>query len=487
MIELNRQEAEKFLAKHNLTNCQIIKVAGDASFRSYYRIISDSKTFILMFAPPSHEDIKPFIKVDEFLVKNGFSAPQIFAIDYENGFILLEDLSDDTYGRVLANDSSNEIKIYKKACDVLLKLHQVEILKDLPVYNSGLLFREVMLLIDWYLPLQKKSITLEEKKEYKAAWFDLFDKLNKENQVVVLRDYHADNLMILPDRENEKQVGLLDFQDAVIGSKAYDLVSLLEDARRDIAEKKRQEIFQYYLNNFSCDKEKFETDYAILSLQRNIKILGIFARLSMRDNKHNYLALMPRVLGYVEQRLNSQNPIFSEISKVIKKLLKNTDNQIDEKDFKKLETPSSDPKNPSAEVLENLQLISDVFQQIEQETSEIAEMIFDYLIEASDENLINGTIPNHPNNKINSYIKILNRLFKFSRDTGRFRIINRKTIEDLDKKTFTICMCHDGGVSLDILCDIVNTENQARIPTKSPVKVTVTKAFGNSIDNQQVR
>ncbi len=147
--------------------------------------------------------------------------------------------------------------------------------------------------------------------------------------------------------------------------------------------------------------------------------------------------------------------------------------------------PSSFPKAPSAELLENLQLISDVFEQIETETAEIAEMIFEYLIDVKDEDLMNGSIPQHPNKKINSYLKILNRLFKFSRNKGRFRIINRKTIEDLDKKTFTICMCHDGGVSLDVLCDIVNTENQARIPNASPVKVTVKKAFGNFLENSQ--
>ncbi len=141
------------------------------------------------------------------------------------------------------------------------------------------------------------------------------------------------------------------------------------------------------------------------------------------------------------------------------------------------ENPSMFPKQPSADMLENLQLISEVFQRIETETAEMAEMIFDYLIDVSDEDLMNGTIPQHENKKINAYMKILNRLFKFSRNKGKFRIINRKTIEDLDKKTFTICMCHDGGVSLDILCDVVNTENQARIPTTSPVKVTVKRAF----------
>jgi hypothetical protein len=165
----------------------------------------------------------------------------------------------------------------------------------------------------------------------------------------------------------------------------------------------------------------------------------------------------------------------------------------DNKDFiedKNLQTPSSFPKNTSAEMMENLQMISEVFQKIEGETAEMAEMIFDYLIEVTDEQVMNGAIPPHLNPRINSYIKILNRLFLFTRKNskaGGLRLINRKTVEDLDKKTFTICMCYDGGVSLDILCDIVNTENQARTPSVSPVKVTVTQAFGNVVNNQKVR
>ncbi len=139
------------------------------------------------------------------------------------------------------------------------------------------------------------------------------------------------------------------------------------------------------------------------------------------------------------------------------------------------------------EMIENLQMISEVFKKIEDETAEIAEMIFDYLINVADEKIMNGTIPFHKNPRINFYIKILNRLFLFSRNSsanksGAIRIINRKTVQDLDKKTFTICMCHDGGVSLDVLCDIVNTENQARTPNNSPVRVTAKQFFTNSQD-----
>jgi len=336
MITLKEQQAREFLQKNNISSCEIIKVAGDASFRSYYRIISGDKKWILMFAPPSHEDIFPFIKIDEFLFENGFSAPKIFAIDEKNGFILLEDFGDDTYSKVLASskvlarsaqDSAKalELDLYKKACDCLIELHKTKIIKKVAPYNNALLFREVMLLVDWYLPLKKTAITFQEKAEFKAAWFELFDLLNKENQVLVLRDYHADNLMTLPERQSYKQVGLLDFQDAVIGSKAYDLVSLLEDARRDLHEENRQKLFDYYLEKSNCDKISFTTDYEILSLQRNIKIVGIFARLSVRDGKHGYLDLLPRVLNFVRLRISSKNSthpdLFLKISNLLEKFI----------------------------------------------------------------------------------------------------------------------------------------------------------------------
>ncbi len=321
MIQLNQDEARKFLAQNKIANCEIKKVAGDASFRSYYRIFFGNETRILMFAPPGYEELKPFVKIDEFLFSHDFSAPKIFAIDEKHGFLLLEDLGDDTYGRVLALDAKPELALYKSACDVLLKLHELEAPQDIQPYNYALLFREVMLLVDWYLPLQKKSMSLQEKARFKLLWFRLFDLLSRENQTLVLRDYHADNLMIVKDREGCKKVGLLDFQDAVIGSKAYDLVSLLEDARRDVDEKTRQEIFAYYLQESGHDEAAFIQDYEILSLQRNIKIVGIFARLSMRDGKDTYLNLIPRVLAFIRLRLTSGNKIFLEINDLLSKFI----------------------------------------------------------------------------------------------------------------------------------------------------------------------
>jgi aminoglycoside/choline kinase family phosphotransferase len=326
MIEFDEQQAKKFLAENNIKNCEIKKVAGDASFRSYYRVFADNKTFILMFAPPGYEDVAPFIKIAEFLVRNKFSAPKIFARQEEKGFLLLEDFGDETYGRVLAKISDEQLKnleldLYKRASDCLINLHKMSIPDDLPSYNSALFFREVMLFVDWYLPSQNKKMSLQEKARFKFLWFQLFDLLSKENQVLVLRDYHADNLMTLQDRKNYQQVGLLDFQDAVIGPKAYDLVSLLEDARRDLDEENRRKIFDYYLQNSGVDKEIFVRDYEILSLQRNIKIVGIFSRLAKRDGKNQYLALLPRVLDFVRARLSSENKIFSEIDNLITKFI----------------------------------------------------------------------------------------------------------------------------------------------------------------------
>lgn len=332
MFQLNEEQAKEFLRKNGVNNCEIKKVAGDASFRSYYRIFTEEKTYILMFAPPGYEEVKPFIKIAEFLVSRNFSAPQIFALDEKLGFLLLEDLGDDTYGRILAVEPSKELPLYEKACDCLLELHKLDAPKDLPTYNHALLFREVMLFVDWYIPLQKKTISLQEIARFKFLWFQLFDLLSQsnslrdlslknENSVLVLRDYHADNLMTLPKRSGHHQVGLLDFQDAVIGAKAYDLVSLLEDARRDVSEVNRVKILEHYLAKSDCDKDSFTRDYEILSLQRNIKIVGIFSRLSVRDGKHNYLNLMPRVLGFVKMRLESQNQIFSEISDLLKKFI----------------------------------------------------------------------------------------------------------------------------------------------------------------------
>jgi len=304
-----------FLKNNNIGDYQLDKIAGDASFRHYYRArISADKSFIIMSAPPEFEDIRPFYKIDQLLIKNNFSAPQIFAEDYKNGLLLLEDFGDNSYSKHLKTNHDllkEENRLYKMAVELLLDLNKITVPDDLPLYDEKLLMREVMLYIDWYLPyIAKKPANEGQIEEFQNLWLELFKKLSKPSKLV-LRDFHADNLMLLANRSNHQNIGLLDFQDAVIGTPAYDLVSLLEDARRDVNKMTQENMLKYYLDNFDCDPKSFLYDYALLSLQRNIKIIGIFSRLAIRDKKPQYLQLLPRVFKHVENRL--QNDSFPEI------------------------------------------------------------------------------------------------------------------------------------------------------------------------------
>lgn len=323
MIE---NKVRKFLARNNIGNFDIKKVAGDASLRVYYRINQQNKeSLILMDASLEKKYIKPFIHVDELLKANNFLAPKIYDYDLEEGYILLEDFGDTTLTKYLEEKKSQlsieeftklEFNSYKDICNILLNIAKIDINKEsyLSKYSNYYLFNEVMLFVDWYIPYKNNKISKEEKSSFKKIWFELFDLLGADKQVLVLRDFHAENIMISSSH------GLLDFQDALVGSPAYDLVSLIEDARRDIDQGNAKNLIDYYLTNIEFDKDNFTMEYKILSLQRNLKILGIFARLYLRDNKDRYLSYMPRVENYVKKRLES-DIIFAKLYKVIEKFI----------------------------------------------------------------------------------------------------------------------------------------------------------------------
>ncbi|MBL6664513.1 MAG: phosphotransferase [Rickettsiales bacterium] len=318
MIELNQNAAQEFLRINNILCDDIKKIAGDCSYRSYYRIYSQDQNYVLMYAPTEYEDTEPFAKVDEYLLNNGLAVPKIYFRDQDKGFLLLEDLGDITLTKILAKDSNQEHDLYVKSVDCLIELHQKELPDFLGHYNNDLLFKELMVFIDWYVPYKNKTLSTKEMQDFKHAFFELFDMLNMSmtttGEVVVLRDYHADNLMI-----QNNNVVLLDFQDAVIGSKAYDLVSLIEDARRDVSEANRVKIYDYFVEKSHIDKIAFKKEFEILSLQRNLKILGIFARMFLKNKKDNYLDYLPRVEGLISKRLESRSTYLSQISHIIKR------------------------------------------------------------------------------------------------------------------------------------------------------------------------
>lgn len=301
-------EIAAFVAAHGWRAEDLRPLAGDASFRSYRRLVRGKSRAVLMDAPPSHEDVRPFVRMAGHLRGLGFSAPEVFAADVDAGLLLLEDLGDDTFTRLLAA-GCDERALYGLAVDVLIALHALApgraIPPGLPGYDTGRLTSEALLFADWYLPaVTGRPFEAAARQSYIEAWAEVLKAVLAQPRSLVLRDYHVDNLLRLPDRPGLAACGLLDFQDAVAGAAAYDLMSLLEDARRDIADDLRSEMLCRYLDRARpADADGFAAAYVVLAAQRHAKVIGIFTRLSRRDGKHGYLVHIPRVWGLLERAL----------------------------------------------------------------------------------------------------------------------------------------------------------------------------------------
>jgi N-acetylmuramate 1-kinase len=280
-------------------------LAADASFRRYYRLVDGDRRAVLMDAPPPHEDVRPYVAVAEMLRGHGLSAPEIFAEDNEQGILLIEDFGDDTYTRLLAR-GVDEHELYTLAIDTLITLQRaVTTPPALPPYNEEALLREAALLVEWYAPaVLGTPLSPAPCAEYLALWREALPLAAVNGPTLVLRDYHVDNLMLLEGREGVQGCGLLDFQDALSGPASYDLVSLLEDARRDVPPALREAMTARYLAAFpALDEGAFRRSAAILAAQRNAKIIGIFTRLWQRDGKPRYLGHIPRVWRLLEADL----------------------------------------------------------------------------------------------------------------------------------------------------------------------------------------
>ncbi|MEE9544065.1 MAG: phosphotransferase [Rhodospirillales bacterium] len=289
---------DAFLKRAGWDEAERSTLAGDASFRRYSRLLDGRRRAILMDAPPPQENVRPFVVMARHLLRLGLSAPAILALDETAGLLLLEDLGDDTYTSLLAAGGDEET-LYALAVDLLIGLHgrPAAVQAGLPAYDDEMLIGEATWLTDWYLPWATGTATPEPvRQSYVDAWLDLFPLVHAQPRTLVLRDYHVDNLILLPDRPGIKACGLLDFQDAVAGAAAYDLMSLLEDARRDIDDRLARAMLDRYHAAFpDRDRQAFETVYAILGAQRHAKVIGIFTRLSVRDGKSGYLVHIPRV------------------------------------------------------------------------------------------------------------------------------------------------------------------------------------------------
>lgn len=285
----------------------------DCSFRTYNRIFSNDQTYILMHSPPDKENINRFISVTNYLREIGLSAPEIYLVDSSFGLALIEDFGNYLFKDLLIKQPETGDELYKCAIDLLLYLQTKKLDQSLEFYDDQKLFNEVNLFVEWYYPiLFGEEISVNLKNKFTRIWQDLFSKITYKNHCVVLRDYHVENLLLLPNRKSIKKAGVIDYQDAVIGSYAYDLMSLLEDARIEVPKPFREKMINYYLReNTVLNHKNFMADYIILGAQRNCKILGIFARKAMRDNNKKYLQYLPRVWSYINDNMDS--PLLSNL------------------------------------------------------------------------------------------------------------------------------------------------------------------------------
>ncbi|MEO9600632.1 phosphotransferase [Parasphingorhabdus sp.] len=300
--------AADFLKQNGWGNAELLPVAGDASFRRYFRAQDGDRRAILMDAPPPHEDPRPFIAIAEYLKKSGFSAPDIFARDLSHGLVLIEDFGDHRMREHLDANPEDEDGIYRQVIDLLRELHRTPV-ASLPAYDEAQYMREVNLLTEWYCPAQELDVETES---FEVIWRQILQPVIEAQSppVTVMRDYHAENIMLLEDG----RLGLLDFQDALSGHPAYDLVSMLQDARRDVSDALETKMLDYYLTDHNQETaEEFRSHYAILGAQRNTKIIGIFTRLCMRDGKQRYLDFLPRMWSLLEKDL--RHPALAPISK----------------------------------------------------------------------------------------------------------------------------------------------------------------------------
>lgn len=306
-------QMDAFLARTGRGSATRRRLAGDASFRRYERVEHDHHIMVLMDAPPPWEDVAPFMAVTTLLEQAGVSVPRILDADPAEGFLLLEDLGDGILTRVLKAEPQRELELYRAACEALLMLQQNSKRAHVPLYDEGVYLREVGLFAEWFLP---QIYGVERARELRNAWHDIWKRVLRaaplQQAVLVHRDYHADNLLWLQDREGHRAIGMLDYQDALWGDAAYDLVSLLEDARRDVAPETVKACYDAFAAKQGPD---FAARYALLGAQRNAKIIGIFARLCVRDGKAHYLDYLPRVWGHFLQDL--AHPALAEVKQFV--------------------------------------------------------------------------------------------------------------------------------------------------------------------------
>ena len=324
----------QFLNDAGFIDAKRQRMPGDASIRSYARLLRDDSAFILMNSPRRPdgpavydgksysaavhlaEDVKPFVAIDNGLRERGFSAPAIHHADLDAGFLITEDFGTDSF---VEGDPPRPIpERYEAATDMLAVLHRDSLPEILPLapqttyaiptFDVEAMLIEIGLMIEWYLPDRGAEPAETLRVEFMTQWRELLDGISAAPKTWMLRDFHSPNLIWLADRAGISRVGVIDFQDTVLGPAAYDLVSLLQDARIDVPEQLELTLLSRYIkarhaDDNTFDPARFAETYAIMSAQRNTRLLGTFARLNRRDGKPQYLRHQPRIWTYLTRSL----------------------------------------------------------------------------------------------------------------------------------------------------------------------------------------
>ena len=295
------------------------KIKGDASFRQFYRKKSKDFNSIVIFAEKDKlKNLAIYDAINRLLIKNKILAPRLYNENYKKNYIEIQDFGDETIFKILKQKKNVKYNIFKKIIKIL---NQIQLIKNtktksfkkkeykIPKYDAGILIKEANLFCDWYA---KKELNKKDAKIFMRKFKGIVKRLTLElklkNNVFVHRDFHVSNLMLV-----NNQIGLIDSQDALIGNKAYDLASLIDDVRLKTPKLLKKKIYDFYINSQKkLNKHKFKNDFEILSILRNLKIIGIFTRLSIRDNKKNYLRLIPHAWELINLRIN-ENKIFYDL------------------------------------------------------------------------------------------------------------------------------------------------------------------------------
>ena len=314
MKSINHFKKIRIFCDKNSINFKSLKLLkNDASKRRYYRFTNNSKEFLLMDSSLEKDSLRKFIKISKWLKSNNLSSPEIYIKDEKNGILIIEDFGNTKYSILCKKEKEKKKLFYRQAINLLILLSKKKKPNFIKNYDQCILKDELDLYIKWELNIKKNTKAF---KSWNSIWDSLLNNISYKKIVVVLRDFHVDNIFYLKDRNKLEKIGLIDFQDSLIGHPAYDLVSLLQDVRVFLSIKEQVSFYNYYKKNAKINQNEFKYAYLVLGTQRLFKIIGIFKKLAIKQGKLDYLRYLPRTKQLI--KYNLKNPIFNELKMWLK-------------------------------------------------------------------------------------------------------------------------------------------------------------------------